>query len=320
MSHLVERMAFVGQTPWHGLGNRLAPKQPIEVWSREAGMDWKILSSPVCYQPKGELPSPLHFDDHQVLYRSDTSAPLSVVSGRYQVVQPSEVLEFFRDLTEASGFELETAGILKQGKKFWALARTGQSALLKGSDAVNGFLLLATSCDGSLATIAMPTTVRVVCNNTLAIALSNSVGAVKVPHRTAFDANAVKRQLGIAVSQWDGFMARMKALADRRVKTTEAQRYITRVICDVAPSSPLPSTLSNERALKRIEELFSGSGRGAELAAAKGTAWGLMNAVTEFVDHERRARSQEYRLDSAWFGQGAVIKQRALEQALQLIA
>ena len=105
-----------------------------------------------------------------------------------------------------------------------------------------------------------------------------------------------------------------------RYTQTEAQRYITRVICDVAPSAPLPSTLNNERALKRIEELFNGSGRGSELAAAKGTAWGLMNAVTEFVDHERRARSQEYRLDSAWFGQGAAIKQRALEQALQLIA
>jgi phage/plasmid-like protein (TIGR03299 family) len=320
MSHLVETMAFVGQTPWHDLGNRLAPKQSIEVWSREAGMDWRILSSPVCYQPQGEQPSPLHFDDHQVLYRSDTNAPLSVVSGRYQVVQPREVLEFFRDLTTASGYELETAGVLKQGKRFWALARTGQSTVLKGSDAVTGYLLLASSCDGSLATIAMPTTIRVVCNNTLAIALNNTVGSVKVPHRTVFDANVVKRQLGIAVSQWDGFMVRMKALAERKVKTTEAQRYITRVICDVAPNAPLPSAVSHERALKRVEELFNGSGRGSELAAAKGTAWGLMNAVTEFVDHERRARSQEYRLDSAWFGQGAVIKQRALEQALQLIA
>ena len=60
--------------------------------------------------------------------------------------------------------------------------------------------------------------------------------------------------------------------------------------------------------------------RTAELTAAKGTAWGLLNAVTEFVDHERRARSQEYRLDSAWFGQGASLKQRALDQALQLAA
>ncbi len=94
----------------------------------------------------------------------------------------------------------------------------------------------------------------------------------------------------------------------------------TRVLSDPQSNELLPTRASNERALKRVQELFNGSGRGAELAAAKGTAWGLMNAVTEFVDHERRARSQEYRLDSAWFGPGAAIKQRALEQALQLIS
>jgi len=313
-------MAFVGQTPWHDLGNRLAPNQPIEVWSQEAGMDWRIMSSPVCYRPEGLSPSTLYFDDHKVLYRSDTNAPLSVVSGRYQVVQPREVLEFFRDLTMTSGYELETAGVLKQGKRFWALARTGQSAILKGSDAVNGFLLLATSADGSLATVAMPTTVRVVCNNTLAIALGGAGQAVKVPHRTAFDADAVKRQLGIAVSGWDGFMVRMKALAERKVNSAEAELYFSRVLGDSAPRQAMPSNTSHDRALKRAQELFNGLGRGAELSSAKGTAWGLMNAVTEFVDHERRARSQEYRLDSAWFGAGAALKQRALEQALQFVS
>ncbi|GEQ77475.1 hypothetical protein CTTA_4480 [Comamonas testosteroni] len=126
-------------------------------------------------------------------YRRDTQAPLSVVSSRYQVVQPREVLEFYRDLTEVAGYELETAGVLKAGRKFWALARTGKSAVLKGKDVVNGYLLLATSCDGTLATVAMPTTVRVVCNNTLTIALRDGVGAVKVPHSTAFDAQAVIR-------------------------------------------------------------------------------------------------------------------------------
>jgi len=93
-----------------------------------------------------------------VLYRSDTKAPLSVVSNRYQIVQPREVLEFYRDLTEVSGYELETAGVLKGGRKFWALARTGQTTKLKGNDQVNGYLLLATSCDGTLATTATPTT------------------------------------------------------------------------------------------------------------------------------------------------------------------
>lgn len=313
-------MAFVGQTPWHGLGNRLAPKQSIEAWQRAAGMDWKIMSAPVNYQPQVALAEALPFDDHKVLYRSDTNAPLSIVGDRYQVVQPREVLEFYRDLTSVAGYELETAGVLKGGKKLFALARTGKSAVLKGSDAVNSYLLLATSCDGSLATIAMPTTVRVVCNNTLAIALGNTAGAVKVPHRSVFDANAVKRQLGIAVSSWDEFMVRMKALSDCKVKTLESRNYIARVLCDVPQDTQLPNVLSHERAMKRVEELFNGSGRGAELAAAKGTAWGLMNAVTEYVDHERRARNQEYRLDSAWFGQGAAVKQRALEQALLLVS
>jgi phage/plasmid-like protein (TIGR03299 family) len=80
------------------------------------------------------------FEEQRVLYRSDTHAPLSVVSQRFQEVQPMEILHFYRDLTEQSGFELETAGVLKGGKKFWALARTGQSSALKGKDVSNGYI------------------------------------------------------------------------------------------------------------------------------------------------------------------------------------
>ena len=261
-----------------------------------------------------------------VLYRSDTDAALSVVSQRYKVVQPQEVLEFYRDLSEVAGFELETAGVLKAGRRFWALARTGKSACLKGNDVVHSYLLLATSCDGSLATMAIPTSVRVVCNNTLAIALQGAgagSGAIKVPHSTSFDAPAVKRQLGIAVGQWDSFIYRMKTLAERKVKTHEAMNYFLKVICQTDQpgdgGTGMPG-LANERALKKVQTLFEGHGRGAELHAAKDTAWGLLSAVTEFVDHEKQARSQDNRLDSAWFGQGAALKQRALEHALQLVA
>lgn len=322
MAHLVQQMAYVGTEPWHGLGNHLPPKQPIDVWQKEAGMDWQILETPVRFMAEtvGNLGSIHSFPDQKVLYRSDSKEALSVVSNRYQVVQPREVLEFYRDLTEVSGYELETAGVLKGGRKFWALARTGQSTALKGNDQVNGYLLLATSCDGTLATTATPTTIRVVCNNTLTIAVNGATQAIKVPHSTRFDAQAVKQQLGIAVSQWEGFMYRMRTLAERKVKSHEAMNYFLRVLCDVQPGSPDLSGLANERALKKVQNLYDGQGRGAELEAAKGTAWGLLNAVTEYVDHERRARSTEYRMDSAWFGQGAVIKQRALDTALQLVA
>ncbi|HTH62552.1 MAG TPA: DUF932 domain-containing protein, partial [Paraburkholderia sp.] len=133
--HLVSNMAFVGDTPWHGLGNQLSPKQPIEIWARQAGMDWTIESADVRFvagQAGSDLGSIHAFPEQHVLYRSDTKAPLSIVSSRYAVVQPREILEFYRDLTEVGGFELETAGVLKDGKKLWALARTGQSVSLKG--------------------------------------------------------------------------------------------------------------------------------------------------------------------------------------------
>ena len=322
MAHLVEKMAYVGDTPWHQLGNQLPAKQPIEVWAREAGMDWTICDTPVRYMTEqaGSLGSIMSFDDQKVLYRSDTKAALSVVSSRYQVVQPSAVLEFYRDLSEVSGFELETAGVLKAGKKFWALARTGKETLLKGNDLVKGYILLATSCDGTLATTATPTTVRVVCNNTLSIALNGASSAIKVPHSTSFDAQAVKKQLGIAVSQWDSFMYRMKTLSERKVKSHESMNYFLKVLCQTDSHVDPSLGLTNERALKKVQALYDGHGRGAELQAASGTAWGLLSAVTEFVDHEKRARSQEFRIDSAWFGQGASLKQRALEYALQLAA
>jgi len=323
MAHLVEQMAYVGAQPWHGLGNLLAPKQPLEVWAQQAGMDWHIEESPVRFMTDtaGHLGAIQSFPEHKVLYRSDSKQALSVVSKRYQVVQPREVLEFYRDLTEVAGFELETAGVLKGGKKFWALAKTGQAAALKGNDLVHGYLLLATSCDGTLATTATPTTIRVVCNNTLTIAVNGATQAIKVPHSTRFDAQAVKQQLGVAVSQWDAFMYRMRTLSERKVKTHEAMNYFLKVLCDTSATPPgEPATLVNERALSKVQSLYDGQGRGADLESAKGTAWGLLNAVTEYVDHEKRARSVEHRMDSAWFGQGATIKQKALDTALLLAA
>ena len=97
MSHLVERMAYVGSTPWHGLGNQLTEGEPLEVWLQQAGMAWTIRESPVLFEANDAHRS---FAETKVLFRSDSLAPLSVVSQRYKVVQPSEVLEFYRDLVE----------------------------------------------------------------------------------------------------------------------------------------------------------------------------------------------------------------------------
>ena len=330
MAHEVQTMAYVGETPWHGLGNALTPNQPIEVWAEQAGMNWRIESSDVSYYAQhaagGQLIMP--FSDNKVLYRSDTLEPLSVVSQRYQEVQPSEILEFYRDLTEQADFELETAGVLKGGRKFWALAKTGQSTALKGKDVSNGYILLATECDGTLATTAQFTSIRVVCNNTLAISLADKSGSVvKVPHSTVFDAQKVKNQLGISISQWNEHMYQMKQLTERRVTQAEATNYLNRLFNDVddtlimfPTNKKTQKAVPNAKAMNQILSKFNGQGRGSDLDSARDTAYGLLCAVTEFTDHERRAMSTDHRLDSAWFGTGANLKQKGLEEAMRLIA
>ncbi|OHX11547.1 hypothetical protein BI347_17970 [Chromobacterium sphagni] len=316
MAHLVETMAYVGATPWHGLGNRLSEGLPLEVWQREAGMGWRIQEAPVQFQAAEDVSAIRSHADAKVLYRSDTLAPLSVVSSRYQVVQPQEVLSFYNDLVLAGGFELETAGVLKGGRKLWALARTGQGMQVKGQDQVNAYLLLATSCDGTLCTTAQFTSVRVVCNNTLQFVMGRDGGAVKVPHSTRFDPKLVKASLGIGLSAWDRFMAEIKQLANRPISPDEAKQYFSDVLREPAAASPHDPV---SRAMQQVTALYAGEGRGALLPGSRGTAWGLLNAVTEYVDHRRRSRSQDHRLDSAWFGQGAQLKESALKHALALL-
>lgn len=316
MAHLIDTMAYCGQTPWHGLGTLLPPNQSLDLWLYAAGMNWSIEHSDVLFQSGDSASTVLPFTDNKVLYRSDTLEPLSVVSQRYKVVQPREVLHFYQDLVHAGGFELETAGSLKGGRKLWALAKTGQDLNLRGGDKVKSYLLLATSCDGTLCTTAQFTSLRVVCNNTLQIALRDHSGAIKVPHSTNFDPASVKDALGLGLSQWDGFKQHAKALSQRPVSSTEAIRFFSELLS--LPDTP-DGTIVLPRPLQRMHELFMGGGMGSELVSSRHTAWGLVNAVTEYVDHHRRARSQDYRLDSAWFGLGAQLKNQAFTQAQTLL-
>jgi hypothetical protein len=76
----------------------------------------------------------------------------------------------------------------------------------------------------------------------------------------------------------------------------------------------------NEAAVKSVRALYEGGGQGALMASSRGTAWGLLNSVTEYIDHHRRARSDDHRRDAAWFGQGAQIKQKAWDEVMRLVA
>ncbi len=135
-------MAYVGETPWHGLGQNLQPGADIETWQQAAGMDWRVLRSKVRFATSCNPEVLTVWDKQHVLFRSDTKAPLGVVSHKYQIVQPKQVLEFFRDLVAEAGFALETAGCLFDGRRFWALARvTSDVGMVDAADDEGGSLL-----------------------------------------------------------------------------------------------------------------------------------------------------------------------------------
>src|SRR3954471_23133334 len=224
-------MAFVGETPWHGLGQNVSKGAPIAVWATEAGMDWEALTGSPCTADGVDFP------DYKGIYRSDTKAPLSIVGKDYQIVQPRDMLEFFRDLTESGGWHIHTAGTMRGGKKLWAMATCEDAKRFvknpKGKDAMLMNLLLATSMDGSMRTTAMLTTVRVVCANTLRMALAGGDGhaQVQLTHRSSFDAQYIKAVLGVdaAHDHFEHFMEQARELAETPIDLSEARDVLLQI-------------------------------------------------------------------------------------------
>lgn len=304
-------MAFIGETPWHGLGQELEDGATIEQWQVAAGMDWTIESNPVRYETKDQTGVSIPFDGQNVLFRSDNNMPLSVVSDRYQPVQPKEVLEFFRDLVAENGFKICTAGTLRGGKRMWALAETGNFGEVVKDDKVGGYLLLSTSCDKTLATTARFTTIRVVCNNTLTAATASKAHTVSFSHIRKFDHDLVKAKLAGAVSSFGSFMEMAQVLQKAKMNIPTAKKFVAELLSPVAQFYKEDYTLENNRAYKKILNLFDQDAKGIDLVGH--TKWGMLNAVTEYYDHHNPSRSDDSRLDSAWFGQGERIKNRALQ-------
>lgn len=314
MAHMIDTttgtaaIAYAGKTPWHSLGQQLTEGATIEQWTQQAGLAYDVLESPVLFNTAATT-EPQAWPERKVLHRSDTGAPLAVVSQGYNVVQPSEVMGFFSKLVDLGGFTMETAGALSYGRRVWALAKVSEGAEVIEGDVVRPYILLGTSYDGTMATIAKFTSIRVVCNNTITAAINNSESQVRVLHSERFDADEVRLQLGIVANQWERFLVQSRKLAGEPMTTEQADSFVTELL---KPYHTGRIPVNESRAFKRIIQLFNGAAIGSDIQGVAGTRWAALNAVTELVDHER-GRSDSTRIESAWFGTGAALKNRALE-------
>lgn len=322
MAHLIEtnaitgkaEIAYVYKKPWHGLGQELTPDAPIEVWRKEAGLDWTAELANVEYrtnQINGEI---FTFQKQNVVYRSDTNAPLGLVTDRYKVHQPSEVLDFFNTLVKSAGFSLEVAGAIKGGKRIWALANVNKEACVLGDDAVRAYLLLSTSFDGSTATIGQFTSIRVVCNNTLSAADNeSSPSRFSITHGAKFDSSLMRDKLGLVVSGFDGMMDKYRKLARSSINTQQIEKFMKKLFPHVYNEKT--GQYQESRGYKKVMDLFEGKSIGYGMTGTIGTKWGLLNAVTEYIDHER-GYNVDSRITNAWFGNGNRLKSQAEELLL----
>ena len=333
-------IAFVGEKCWHGMGQNLTKNAPLKVWAKEAGLDYPILSTPVQYTipvidtkttaeqlgitnlKKAPAPGTRTFKGRRTLYRGDTGSELSIVSDTYKIVQPVEVLEFFRDLVAEGGGDmyLETAGALFGGTKYWAMANTNREADIIKNDRVKCRLLLTTSCDGTLATTAKFIAERVVCNNTLKIALgevnTDAKSQIRVTHGGVFDPTKIKVALGLMEASWEAFLANAKRLAKKKITDLDAKQFISDIILNAEQREALAKEEElHKRVQAKLDTIFAmykGDGMGADMVT--GTLWGALNAVTEFADHRIGAKDDN-KVWNSWFGYTEGLKNQAYDLA-----
>lgn len=328
MAHMIENntIAYKNETPWHGLGFRVDPNASGMEMLKAAGMDWKVQRRTLAM--RGDLTNPevdrnkMLVDELQgfkAIVRSDNNSVFCIPTAKYNVVQNEEIVDTFREYCEAGHASMETVGGIRNGAVVWALAKLngGSEAMLKGGDALKGYILMSTSHDGSLSTTAKATQVRVVCNNTLTAALQGKA-EFRMKHSSKFtEARKLEAQqaLGIAMEQiqrlhkaaevlsnvnidhsdWLSFMAKLMGSEDAVIDPKSAQ--LTKMASDIQDATVLSP--------------------GANMESAKGTLWGAVNGVSYYTDHQR-GRTQDSRLVSAWFGDSDLLKRTAVNVALEM--
>lgn len=292
-----------------------------------------ITAHDTMFDVRREVPS------HVVNYRSDTGQTLGVVGKGYKPVQNSELAEFVSGIADRENIKVETAGSLKAGKRVWFLLPTPEVITLPGDDVVKPYVLISNGHDGASSLWGMATSVRVVCNNTLGFALKNAEGLASEGKAFRFShtggimdrVEEARGMIGDAVRGVEQFREQLQSLV--RVQMTEQtlQEFFVGVY---AASWGMPATNpaneAEERALKRCYDRVAqwlvnfGQGAGADGASAKGTAWGALNAVTEWSDHDRTVQAGdrpvwEARADSNLFGTSARFKKDAFAAAMALV-
>jgi phage/plasmid-like protein (TIGR03299 family) len=317
MSHEIETMFYQHETPWHGLGRYVDHAPTAAEAIQAAGLGWSVEMQPVYVRnADGTYSEVPDTSAARKAVRRDTDGKvLAVLGDQYTPLQNADAFNFFDPWVQAGHFEYESAGSLKGGRRVWVLASMadGVREVVHG-DAIKAHLLLTNTHDGSGVVASLFTNVRVVCWNTLTAALGEGTTVAKARHTRGVQLKVEQMREGVAAlhEQFAAALEKYRFLASAPMNTRTLELYVKALFGHEADAEGLP------KGGAPIINLFE-SGKGQQLPGVRGTMWAALNAVTEYVDHHRNGNGDavDRRLESAWFGQGAELKRKALELAIK---
>jgi phage/plasmid-like protein (TIGR03299 family) len=321
MTAHVETMAYTNEVPWHGLGTKVDGKQSVKQMLKAAGLDWKVERRAMCLKVDTAKGNGSNVGDEipgfAALVRDKDNQVFDIVGSQYRPTQNEQAFEFFNEFIKAGKATMETAGSLRGGRYVWGLANLGTSFKLRGDDVVKSYLLCACPHQQGKSMIFKFTSVRVVCNNTLTMALGEIGTEHRHTHRSEFNDAAIEKakdRLGIAREQMGQFEKIARKLQGTKLKREKiidvlaplfAPKIELKIIRDDFDANATPKLKDIMGALEKAP------------GAQPDNAWGVLNAVTYWADH-MASRTPDKRLTNAWLGKTAVQKEKVLDALLEL--
>lgn len=295
MSANVESMFYTSNeengrfVPWHGLGTPVQKALSSEEAIKEAGLDWEVEKRPV-FDEKG-IQIPRYF---RTVRNSDNST-LGIVSGRYKIVQNHEAFSFTDNLLEGDA-RYETAGSLSDGRRVWLLAKLPEKYIL--DDKFDTYICFTNTHDGTGSVKVCMTPVRVVCNNTLNLALENATRKWSTRHLGNLDQKMTEahKALEMATAYMDALNEKAQVLSDTKLTEAEVEVMFDSIF-------PVDQNKDTARKIQNVEYLknsFFKCLKAPDIAQFSGTAWGAINAMTDFVDHTKPIRVTESYQENNW--------------------
>ena len=321
--------AFTGERSdiWHREGQQMPETATVREMTEAAGFDFKLCPTRVRYNVGGGEQKV--FENNVILVHNQTREGLVVVGRDFQIVQPQQAVELAELVAKAVDGRVDSCGVTFGGLGMFLNIRVGESIKIVGDDVMMPNILFATRNDGTLSSTLKASNVRAVCNNTVQAALGSHAHArdYRLTHRSEFKPDSVaafwEAQYLLHKSQVESF----KMLSQTPMATSTAEALVFNLFNNlrsknnrqdptVAKVEKGKQDIRNATGYKTILSLFNGAGRGAKLPGVRGTAWGMFNAVTEYVDHHAQAKDASQRWFNANFGKGVDMKGDAFDRVM----